>query len=192
VAYLPTVLPSEVDAWNQYATDNQGWIQDSHGKMNVSDSVHESIWENPSAEIESTCDIPGHNHHRKIMSRRQTMPERVAVLPESGPFSPVWTFSPPPDPDDVSIINFDLKAQPMLRKAMEYVSSTKEGAYLNVCNFATWFDSHEHDHELQGLLVFPVFDGPGSTTSAVVGHLIAVIPWSIFFRKSYITTLLLY
>jgi len=180
VAYLPTVWPSELETWNQYSTENQGWIEESHSTGTVSDSIFESIWKTASAEIESSCDVPG-IQHRKTMPQDQ-ITDRVPVSPDSVVFSPMWTFSPPPDADDVSLVNLDFQMQPAMKKAFDYVSATKEGAYLNACNFGTWFGKDDDGDDVQGVLVYPVFDGHDSATSDVVGHLIAIIPLSVFLR----------
>jgi hypothetical protein len=183
IAYLPTVLPSEVDAWNQYSNEKQGWIQESLSTVNVTDSILPSIWTNSMDDFTadgSTCGVPG---RRKLMSE-EARSQRVPVEPDAGPFSPVWTFSPPPRAEDVGIVNFDFRLNPIFRNAVDYISSTKLPTFLDVCNHASLFDNHDYAGDsLQTAIAFPVFDGYDRETSNVVGHLIAIIPWVVFYQN---------
>jgi hypothetical protein len=103
---------------------------------------------------------------------------------ETGPFSPVWTFSPPPRADDLGIVNFDLRGKSIWRKAVDAISTTREPAFLGTCNFASWFDHEDHFHSeaLQTMMVYPVFDSHDHDTANIVGHLLVVVPWSIMFE----------
>jgi hypothetical protein len=185
IAYMPDVLPSEVEAWSQYSKEKQGWIEESLSIVNVTDSILPNIWTNPEeerfralTEVESTCDIQG---RRKLMSE-EARAQRVPVESDAGPFSPVWTFSPPPRADDFGIVNFDMRFNPVFRNAVEYISATKSPTFLDVCNHAALFDNQEYGDSLQTVVVFPVFEGYDRKTADVVGHLIAVIPWDVLYQ----------
>ena len=181
IAYVPDVSESELDAWNQYSKEKQGWIQKSHGTtVNVTDSILPRIWENQLAELGSSCDVVG--RRRQLMSDEATT-DRVPVESDAGPFSPVWTMSPPPLADDVGIINFDLRGKSIWRSAIDKISTSKKAAFLNTCRFTTWFDNEEHMDTLQTTIVFPVFEGHDHEAANVVGHLIAVVPWSVFLEE---------
>ena len=181
IAYVPDVAASELEAWNQYSTEHQGWVQESHGTTDsVTDSISPSIWRNPLAEQGSSCDAVG---HRMLLSEEERA-DRVPVDSDTGPFSPVWTFSPPPRADDLGIVNFDLRGKSIWRNAVDAISTTREAAFLGTCNFASWFDHEDHFHseDLQTMMVFPVFDSHDHDTANIVGHLLVVVPWSIFFE----------
>jgi hypothetical protein len=185
IAYLPEVVPSEVDAWNQYSNEKQNWIQESHSNVTVTDSILPSIWADEGAdrlraltEEEFSC---GALRHRMLMTEEMRA-QRVPVDPDAGPFSPVWTFSPPPRADDVSIINLDLRFNPVFRRAMDYVSTSKLPTFLDICDHASWFDNHGHVDVVQAVIVFPVFDGYDHATSDVVGHLVTIIPWEVLYK----------
>lgn len=188
IAYLPEILPSEVGAWSKYSTDKQGWIQESHQSyVNVTDSILPSIWGYPPEErfrtlgkAQSTCGILG--HRRKLLSDEERA-QRTPLDPDAGPFSPVWMFSPPPHADDVGIINFDLRAKTVMRQAIDYIATTKLPTFLDVCNQAAWFDNQEHLEILQTVIAFPVYDGFDIDTSDIVGHLVAIVPWAVFFQN---------
>jgi hypothetical protein len=118
---------------------------------------------------------------RKLMSEEE-QEQRVPVEPDTGPFSPVWMLSPPPRPDDVGIINYDFRVNSVFRNAVDYISDSKLPTFLDVCNYASLFDKHEYGDRLQTAMVFPVFDGYDRETSNVVGNLIAIVPWDVFYR----------
>ena len=185
IAYVPEVPPSEVDAWNQYSKEKQGWIQQSHGPVNVTDTIMPSIWEPPPeerirflADGKSTCGASG---GRRLMSA-EARADRTPIDSEEGPFSPVWTFSPPPLADDVSIINFNLRTKPVFQKAVDYIAANRLPTFLDVCNQAAWFDNQGHEDILQTVIAVPVFSGYDEETADVVGHLVAIIPWEVFFQ----------
>jgi hypothetical protein len=186
LAYLPDVQPSEVEAWNQYSNEKQGWIEESLSIVNATDSILPSIWTNPeedrfralTEQEESTCGVPG----RRMLMSEDERTQRVPVESASGPFSPVWTFSPPPRAEDVGIVNFDMRFNPIFRNAVDYISATKLPTFLDVCNHVALFDHQEYGDTLQTVVVFPVFDGYDRETADVVGHLIAVIPWEVFYQ----------
>ena len=72
----------------------------------------------------------------------------------------------------------------MWRKAVDAISTTKEAAFLGTCNFAAWFDRDDHFHAdvIQTMMIFPVFDTHDHDTANIIGHLLVVVPWSIFFE----------
>jgi hypothetical protein len=185
IAYVPEVPPSDAEAWNQYTKDKQGWVQSSLGSVNVTDSVWPSIWEVPSeggaqalAELESTCSALGSRTHLSDDARA----DRISVEPNTDPFSPVWTFSPPPLPDDLSIVNYNLRVRPAFQNAVNYIAITKQPTFLDVCDQSASLNNQEHTESLQTAVVFPVFAQYDKESSDVVGHLVAVIPWEVFFQ----------
>lgn len=184
IAYLPEVRPSELEAWNQYSEANQDWIQQSHPTVNVTDMILPHVWEYPedrrrALNEDSTCDsLPG-----RMLHSEEERAERIPLEADRGPFSPVWMFSPPPLADDVAIVNFDLRGKKVFRKAVDYIAATKKPTFLDVCNQAAWFDHQDFKNILQGVIAFPVFDGYDAESSDVVGHLVAIVPWEIFFEN---------
>ena len=182
IAYLPEVSPSEVEGWNQYSQEKQGWIQESHGSVYVTDAIVPTIWETPSderiralADVGSTCGVLGQPKYMSDDARA----DRIPVEPDLGPFSPVWTFSPPPLADNVEIVNYNLRASLVLQKAVEYIAANKQPTFLDVCNRAAWFDNQEHSETPQAVVALPVYVGYDQETSDVVGHLVAIIPWEV-------------
>jgi Adenylate and Guanylate cyclase catalytic domain len=181
IAYMPEVSPSELEAWNQYSKEKQEWIQASLGSVNVTDFILPNIWAVPSEEgtreLESTCSALG--------SRGQSdeaKANRIPVEPDTGPFSPLWTFSPPPLADDVSIVNYNLRVRPALQEAIDYIAATKQPIFLDVCDHSASLNNQAHPENLQTVVVFPVFAQYNEEASDVVGHLVAVFPLEVFFQ----------
>ena len=185
IVYLPEVSPSEVEAWNQYSQEKQGWIQESHGSGYFGDDIEPTIWQTPSekriralGDLGPTCGALG--QPRLISDDARA--DRIPVDPNEGPFSPVWTLSPPPRADNVEVINYNLRARLVLQEAVNYIAANKRPTFLDVCNQAAWFGNQENTEVPQAVVAFPVYSGYNEETSDIIGHLVAIIPWQIFLQ----------
>lgn len=115
-------------------------------------------------------------------------------------YTPVWQISPPPDPTDTSIVNYNLLSKSIFRKAVNLLSVTKQPALLDLCNQATWFQISTFGDILQTVVVLPVFDkhpkrpnidkgnsdggnDDGDNSPKIVGYWTAIIPLRVFFEQ---------
>jgi hypothetical protein len=179
ISYLPLVQPEDLGKWKAYSQANQGWVSESNGNVTKTQPILPDIWdyapEDDRRRSLSTCEAVGGRRH---LEENDT---RVPLTPEEGPFSPVWTLSPPPLPEDTSIINYNLFAKPVFKKAVDFIEYTRKPTFLDVCNQAKWFGNKNHADELQTVIAYPVF-ADFSPNAKIVGHLTAIIPWRVFFE----------
>jgi hypothetical protein len=179
IAYLPLITDAQRTEWERYSIENQGWIQESNGDTSSSaEQIRDQIWTYPPKDrrrLSSGC-----NHGMRRMEEREPIVEVIG----SGPFSPVWQVSPPPPLEDVEIINYNLFDRPVFRKAVDFIEFTKKAAFLDVCEQTAWFGAAAPDpgDDPQTVIVEPVFDG--FENAEIVGHLVAVIPWTVFFDNT--------
>lgn len=181
VSYLPLVKSEDYALWEQYSVSKQGWIREANQNASaIPDPIYPHIWSTSAEDRRSLQSSQCSSLGRRL----ETDMERIDRKPDQGPFAPVWTFSPPPPPHDSSIINFDMIEKPVFKKAVNFIQYTRKPVFLDVCTQTKWFGESAPDRENdpQTVVVYPVFADvvPGAE---IVGHLVAVIPWNVFFEK---------
>jgi hypothetical protein len=82
--------------------------------------------------------------------------------------------------------NFNLHNQPTFERLVEFSSFTRQAAISEVLDTSTVFGTsapQSSDGDPQSILLLPVFEKTGDSSSTIVGHVIAVIPWGLFFQN---------
>jgi len=161
VAFAPLLVNEEMyHKWNNYSETDQAWILKGH-MLNPSfqgdvEPIRPYIWRYDANKAAMKDDGPA-------------------------PYSPAWQMSPPPM--DTSIINFnyqsDAEFSSMIQNALEpmqsYLSPPMDMSEL----FGSAAPSAGEDPD--SLLVQPVLDSFNPDSAQVVGHILAVLPWSSVF-----------
>jgi class 3 adenylate cyclase len=181
VAYLPFVAGDEYELWGEYSTEKQRWIYEANGNSMLPDPIMPQIWHHPDdTEIKHRRGLSQCSPSRRNLEEEMRIPEE----PQNGPFAPVWTFSPPPPPNDTSHINYNMMRKPVYKKAVDFIEYTRKPMFLDVCTQTKWFGESAPDRgeDPQTVIVYPVFED-FTEDSKIVGHLVAVIPWNVFFEK---------
>jgi class 3 adenylate cyclase len=131
-------------------------------------------------ETALACPTRGENGHDGQNHDNVAWERAVDEDPQDGPFSPVWTESPPPKPDEPSNINFNLMSDPIYRLATQVIAETKTTTFQDICQAAsTWFDPQ---HALYSLVVTPAWNDHGDD-AVVVGNFYATVPWDHYFEN---------
>ena len=194
LAYLPLVQSDEYELWANYSETHQGWIEEANSSTNNNSSTTSSsnslvqqilpqIWNYPPEDrrrlSSQTCDILPQEGRRLGDDDIVRIPES----PSDGPFSPVWTFVPPPPPEDTRIINYNMFDKPVFAKAVEFIQYTRKPTFLDVCDQVKWFKATKPEGYVdpQTVIVFPVFED-FVDEAPIVGHLVAIVPWDVFFQ----------
>jgi hypothetical protein len=161
LAFTPLVPNDTRAAWETYSVDNQGWIQEG---LNV-------LGETAS---QSTRGI-SENIYQK--TTRSFVPE--IELPQ---YSPVWQLSPAPS--DPSLVNFNLFNEPTFKRLVEFAIFTRKSAISEVLDTEQLFGTAapQKGKDPQSIIVLPVFARTGDPMSDIIGHIVAVIPWGLFFQ----------
>jgi hypothetical protein len=163
LAFTPLVTNSTRGAWEKYSVNNQGWIQE--GLDVLGKTASQSL---------STRGISPDIYKK---TTRAFVPE--TELPQ---YSPVWQLSPAPS--SPSLVNFNLFNEPTYQRLVEFAIFTRKSAISEVLDTEQLFGTAapQKGKDPQSIIVLPVFADTGDPTSDIIGHIVAVIPWGLFFQ----------
>ena len=164
LSFAPIV--SNLDTWSSYSVANQNWIQESYDLRGDTTSP---------APIES-----------KVYYRH----EDGSKIPEEAgkaEYAPLWQEARAPS--DTSSINFNLMSHEVFDKVFNLARQVKTAVLSEVFDPATLLgeealfkDANGEVHPVS-ILVQPVFDEFDEETRSVVGAVVAVLPWDIYFEN---------
>ena len=165
VSFSPIV--TDVDQWNAYSVENQGWIQESYDLRN---------------DDRTPPPIP-----TKVFRR---LDDGVTTVPEEGKqqYCPLWQESKAPS--DTSVINFNLLSHPIFARIFEQMQDTRKPVLSEVFNPAellgggALLDTEELSSHPESILIQPVFDNFDNETRNLGGTVITVIPWDVYFNNT--------
>jgi hypothetical protein len=97
-------------------------------------------------------------------------------------YSPVWQLSPAPS--DPSLVNFNLLNEPTYQRLVEFAIFTRQSAVSEVLDTEQLFGTAapQKGKDPQSIIVLPVFKETGDPITDIIGHIVAVIPWGLFFQ----------
>jgi hypothetical protein len=161
LAFTPLVANSTRAAWEEYSVANQGWIQEG---LEVLGKAAPQSTRGISADI-----------------YQKTTRANVAEI-ELPQYSPVWQLSPAPS--DPSLVNFNLFNEPTYQRLVEFAIFTRQSAISEVLDTEQLFGTAapQKGKDPQSIIVLPVFSQTGDSSSDIIGHIVAVIPWGLFFQ----------
>jgi hypothetical protein len=109
------------------------------------------------------------------------------VVNEGRILSPVWTSSPPFFPGKTNIVNFNAQSDPTFHQTTQVVDVTGNTTFDDICSpTAAWMDPVTFPAERYAMVTTPVFHDNESATGTgqpILGHIMAVIPWTVFFSE---------
>jgi hypothetical protein len=165
IAYTPIVSEENLELWNDYSNENQGWIQESYVLRGAEDETASPI-------------IP-------FIYRNSSEGKPVREI-GGGEYSPLWQQANAPSDD--KIINFNLLSHDLYHKTFDFARATKSAILSQVFDPSGLFGNNalfrreDKDVNPECILVQPVYDGFEKNTSNVVGAVIAVLPWDLYFE----------
>ncbi|KAL3914433.1 MAG: hypothetical protein SGILL_006104, partial [Bacillariaceae sp.] len=182
ISYMPRVQTTDYNLWTRYAEENKGWIAESNDAVGEEAEITPFIWEYYETDEDQGAMNNGHRSLESCSARRRRTSEEVKAPSNrlNGPFSPVWTMSPPPAVDDAGIINYNLVDRPVFERAVGFIEQTRLPVFLDVCDQSAWFAVSGNEDILQTVVAFPVFSD-FEPDSDVVGAFTAIVPWTRFF-----------
>jgi hypothetical protein len=158
----PLVELAEKQEWEAYAVANQGWIQDSMTKSGIVDA--------------HPAEISGVIYEYQA---GQVAPSKV------GPFAPVWQLSAFANGEDTSMINFNLMSNHVFENTYNLAVFAQQAMLSKVFDEgeSLLLSSKEESFQPESIVVQPLYDAPEAKDRRVVGALVGVIPWNIFFSR---------
>jgi hypothetical protein len=192
--FTPKVKVGEVTRWNEYATANEGWYEESK-QLAVSSGESTSVLSDfaPGSPFpflyEETRDENGNSSAIPAVS--------------NPPFYPVWQISPPPF--SPNFVKASIGVSPEFALGLKAASDNREGVVgsttfsdvYGLSGIASKDEDHEHFHAQfmvssdtksayerpHGFFFQPIFREIYNVTSEVVGSVIAVVPWDRYFAN---------
>ena len=175
LVFAPLVPESHKQGWEAYSVNHQDWIAQG-------------------LEFQGTAMKKDENVSSSIPSK--VVPfgaEEATTGDENGAFlAPVWqTGAAPSNPAN---INVDLYSHPTFARMMQQVLKTKESAVSEILDLSFLYkystiafsegSIDEHRDEPHACIIQPVLDTiEKKESSKVVGFMIAVFPWSLYFKN---------
>ena len=160
IAYAPMILDDSMrEEWEVFTVLNDGWIQQAYDV-------------NPQINYDNVHDVRGY-----IWQLDQDE-SAVSSPRNSAPYAPLWQMSPPPN-DARAVVNFDITTLPLLSTMMQWTLQNGEPELSRPLDTdLAFFDLSDESYSI---LMQPVKDEYGPSAS-VVGHLLALIPWTVYFQ----------
>ena len=162
LSFAPVVY--DVEAWNAYSVQNQGWIQESYD-LRGDDAIPDPI----STEV------------YRFDEERNTV-----VVNDHSEYAPLWQEASAPS--NTATINADLYSHDIFHKVFDFARQT-ESAILSAVFDPTDLLGEEALYQTgdgifhpESILVQNIYDSFDASTRMVVGALIAVIPWGLYFE----------
>lgn len=171
--FVPIVAFDERDGWEEYAWENQGWIDEDLQTLGALD-VHPG---NISRHIYSYM---GNETNGLIASGDSE--RRLASTSDPDFYVPVWQLGPVPT--NASIINLDLNTHPSFQRTINHVLNDKHALLSDVADLRFLLENaliyHGIDDHPRSYILQPIFSD-FRNDSNVAGFFVADIKWHNFF-----------
>jgi hypothetical protein len=191
--FTPKVEFGEVTRWQEYATANEGWYEESK-QLAVSSSKGNLV------ESDFAPGSPLPFIYNTIVDENGN---RSPGPPSNPPFYPIWQMSPPPF--SPFLIKANIGGVPEFSSGLKAIDVAREGV-LGTTTFSdlyglTGLASKEEDHETfhaqflvssdtesaynrpHGYFFQPIFREIYNNTSEIVGTVTAMVPWDRYFAN---------
>jgi hypothetical protein len=163
LSFAPVV--SNLETWSSYSVANQNWIQESY-------------------DLRGDTTSPG-----PIVSEVYYKNEDGSKIAENSKaeYIPLWQEARAPA--DTSSINFNLMSHAVFNRVFHLARQIKSAVLSEVFDPSTLlgeealFKDNNGEVHPESILVQPVFDGFDEKTRSVVGAVVAVLPWDIYFQN---------
>jgi hypothetical protein len=193
--FTPKVEVGEVTRWNEYATANEGWYEESK-QLAVSSGESTSVL----SDFAAGDPLP---FLYEVTRGDENGNPSVIPAVSNPPFYPVWQISPPPFSPVLIKVSIGLSLE--FASGLKAASDNREGVVglttfsdvYGLSGIASKDEDHEHFHAQfmvssdtesayerpHGFFFQPIFREIYNVTSEVVGSVIAVVPWDLYFSN---------
>jgi hypothetical protein len=156
IGYVPTVKSNEFDLWTSYVIENQDWVneslqvyQEQQQEQQMVESFTrdvligedklfvEQIWQveyrdedgNPVVVDTSKCNGTNSDNTSNLRTKH------ILTEPSNEPASPLWTVSPPPNPNESrrSQINFNMRSDNTFQDAVSIIEQYRTSTFHDIC-----------------------------------------------------------
>jgi len=189
IAFAPIVSDQNREEWEAYTVANQDWIQ-AGIDLEYLLSLSEEKAEEETNETKHTV-APGTNKEgfasvqraQSIQSsiwRHAPLTHRAETDLHKGPHVPLWQSYPAPR--NAFVVNFNLLSSPEFQELINVTMSTRRAVLSNVIdNFVLFGSARTIDVDPKSVAIQPIFQS-FDDAAQIVGYLIVVMPWYIYFN----------
>ncbi|KAG7374978.1 adenylate/guanylate cyclase [Nitzschia inconspicua] len=194
LTYAPIVEGKDYDLWTQYVNENMQWIDEAWKVYNDIGGVSEKEQSPTAYMVEpriwtvTTLDEDGNEIDYEssslceVQTSKEIATQEVHIeKPDNGPASPIWTISPPPNPNEPNGINYNLMTSQVFKASAESVEVSRQTTLRDICTPSAFFDPSKSGN-IEFIVTLPVF-GSFEEDAPIVGHYFSVIPWFAFFEN---------
>lgn len=198
IAFAPVVKDINREGWEAYTVANQGWIQDgldleymlSLNQPAEPASLEEAQKEG-SPEPKNETIAPGTNMAgfssigratpiQETIWSYATHTNRPNPVQTKGPNVPLWQSYPAPR--NSFVVNYNILSSPVFRELIDNTVVSGKAVLSDVIdNFVLFGNAQTIELDPKSVIIQPIFKSFEANTP-VVGFLIVVIPWSIYFN----------
>ena len=187
VAFAPIVVDGHREAWEAYTVAHQSWIKDGI------DLEYLLSLQEPEAPRDNGEDIaPGTNAEgfsnigkakpiQETIWRHAPFTHRAEVELSKGPHVPLWQTYPAPR--NSFIVNYNLLGSSEFQELIDITISSRKAVLSNVIdNFVLFGSARTTNLDPKSVVLQPIFESFLEGAS-IVGFLMVVIPWHIYFDR---------
>ena len=182
ISIAPLITAQNKSEWEKYSVDHQAWIDE--GLETAADYNHTFNPKDGSTFFRENLIQP---HVWRLDSNGQPIVQEDSEVSFGlADFAPVWQQSPAPH--DTSAINFDLLSHPVFRRIYHGMWETQQAVMSEVTDLAFLYQGAVKDditqpHSFLMHPIYPTLTNQLQDRNAVVGFLVAVLPWDIYFAN---------
>ena len=191
VAFAPIVGDGRREAWEAYTVAHQSWIKDGIGleylltvhrpKTPSSDSEGEGGDISPGTNAEGFSNIGKAKPIQETIWRYAPFTHRAQVELSKGPHAPLWQTYPAPR--NSFIVNYNLLGSSEFQELIDITISSRKAVLSNVIdNFVLFGSARTTNLDPKSVVLQPIF-ASFLEGASIVGFLIVVIPWHIYFDQ---------
>ncbi|KAL7562526.1 hypothetical protein ACA910_008233 [Epithemia clementina (nom. ined.)] len=186
ISFTPIVQDYELDDWTKYASEHQGWLQESREMVTHGDEL-----------------LLMTSYKQEVISPIvYQFDDSLSPVPATtAPFAPIWQTSPPPF--DAGFINYNIMAEFFVQRMYQVAQETRTGWLTEVMDLSQlgMIAINNADHETfhqrfrnpndpmnassafldpHCVYSYPVFEKLADTNSPLVGLILGLLPWDYY------------
>ena len=193
VAFAPFIPASQQVAWEQYAVENQFWVEEGVRLRKVhpqhKDPLHGTFQDHEGRQLQVQ---PSNSTTPRIYEKIYTLDANGQTIPftpslgSDDMIAPAWQIAP--TPTDPKMVNYNLLADPIVAQLFKIVSVHKQTVISKALEVDYLFDHAFDDNEKEAkknphaYIMEPVFDS-FEENATMVGFLLSLTSWDNLFNN---------
>ena len=178
ISFIPLIKSEQKLQWEDYAAENQGWIEQS---LHIAEEFFGARIDGPIEPIR-----PNVYRYENGATGDKVLQDRPGIQFGPANYGPVWQQSPAPH--DTELVNFDLLSHPTFARAYQAMWETRLPVLSEVLPLDFLYggankDEIDQPHSFFMSPVYPDFDSGPHSRDDIVGFVAAVLRWDTYFSN---------